>query len=38
MVWTVNDPDEALRVRALGAAAMCTDTPGKMVALFADEE
>jgi glycerophosphoryl diester phosphodiesterase len=38
MVWTVNEPDEALRVRALGAAAMCTDAPGKMVALFTDEE
>ncbi len=37
MVWTVNDPHEALRVRALGAAAMCTDTPGEMVALFANE-
>jgi glycerophosphoryl diester phosphodiesterase len=35
MVWTVNQPDEALRVRALGAAAMCTDVPGEMVALFA---
>lgn len=38
MVWTVNEPDEALRVRALGAAAICTDTPGQMVALFADDE
>lgn len=38
MVWTVNDPDEALRVRALGATALCTDTPGTMVALFAEEE
>ena len=36
MVWTVNQPDEALRVRALGAAAMCTDVPGAMAALFAD--
>lgn len=34
MVWTVNEPDEALRVRALGAAAMCTDVPGEMVALL----
>jgi glycerophosphoryl diester phosphodiesterase len=38
MVWTVNQPDEALRVRALGAAAMCTDAPGAMVALFANED
>jgi glycerophosphoryl diester phosphodiesterase len=38
MVWTVNDPDEALRVRALGAAALCTDKPGQMVALFAGQE
>lgn len=37
MVWTVNQPDEALRVRALGAAAMCTDVPGEMAALFANE-
>ena len=36
MVWTVNEPDEARRVRALGASAMCTDRPGAMVALFAD--
>lgn len=35
MVWTVNDPDEALRVRDLGAAALCTDVPGAIVALFA---
>lgn len=27
MVWTVNDPVEARRVRALGAAALCTDDP-----------
>ena len=38
MIWTVNQPDEALRVRALGAAAMCTDVPGEMVALFANED
>lgn len=38
MVWTVNDPDEALRVRALGAAAMCTDKPGEMVALFNEQD
>jgi glycerophosphoryl diester phosphodiesterase len=37
MVWTVNAPDEARRVRALGAAAMCTDLPGRMVELFANE-
>lgn len=37
MVWTVNEPDEALRVRELGAAALCTDTPRAMVALFAEE-
>lgn len=38
MVWTVNQPDEGLRVRALGAAAMCTDVPGDMAALFANED
>ncbi|MCA9864142.1 MAG: hypothetical protein KC432_14010 [Thermomicrobiales bacterium] len=38
MVWTVNEPDEAQRVRALGAAAMCTDVPGDMVALFANTD
>jgi glycerophosphoryl diester phosphodiesterase len=37
MVWTVNDPAEALRVRALGAAAMCTDMPGLMIPLFAND-
>jgi glycerophosphoryl diester phosphodiesterase len=37
MVWTVNAPDEARRVRELGAAAMCTDVPAEMVALFAKE-
>lgn len=35
MVWTVNDPAEALRVRALGAAALCSDRPGDIAALFA---
>ena len=35
MVWTVNEPGEALRVRALGAAAICTDLPGEMVAIYA---
>lgn len=38
MVWTVNQPDEAIRVRAVGASAMCTDVPGEMVALFANED
>lgn len=38
MVWTVNDPAEALRVRDLGAMALCTDVPGAMVKLFADED
>jgi glycerophosphoryl diester phosphodiesterase len=37
MVWTVNEPDEALRVRNLGAAAMCTDVPGTMAMLLANE-
>lgn len=30
MVWTVNDPAEARRVRALGAAALCTDDPASL--------
>lgn len=38
MVWTVNQPDEALRVRALGAAALCTDVPGEIAALFASDD
>jgi glycerophosphoryl diester phosphodiesterase len=37
MVWTVNEPDEAMRVRKLGAAAMCTDIPGTMVELLAND-
>jgi len=27
VVWTVNDPDDADRMRSLGAYAMCTDVP-----------
>lgn len=38
MIWTVNEPAEAQRVRELGAAAMCTDVPGEMVALFAEQD
>lgn len=38
MVWTVNDPTEALRIRSLGARAMCTDRPGEMVSLFTEED
>jgi glycerophosphoryl diester phosphodiesterase len=27
VVWTVNDPDEARRMRDLGVRALCTDEP-----------
>ncbi|MGD9711322.1 MAG: glycerophosphodiester phosphodiesterase [Thermomicrobiales bacterium] len=30
--WTVNDPAEARRVRELGVAGMCTDTPAEIIA------
>ena len=30
LVWTVNDANEARRVRALGADALCTDVPATM--------
>lgn len=36
MVWTVNDADEARRVRSLGAAALCTDLPSEMRRGLAD--
>jgi glycerophosphoryl diester phosphodiesterase len=32
VVWTVNQPDEALRVRDLGAFALCTDDPALIAA------
>ena len=31
MVWTVNDPAEALSVRDLGAYALCTDVPERII-------
>ena len=31
MVWTVNDPDEAIRLAAAGADALCTDDPAALV-------
>jgi glycerophosphoryl diester phosphodiesterase len=33
MVWTVNDASEARRVRDLGAFALCSDDPGRLMAL-----
>lgn len=38
MVWTVNDPDEARRLRTLGAAVLCTDRPGEMRQTLALED
>jgi glycerophosphoryl diester phosphodiesterase len=32
IVWTVNDPAEARRVRDLGAAGLCTDVPDVIIA------
>jgi glycerophosphoryl diester phosphodiesterase len=32
IVWTVNDIEEAFRVKALGAYGLCTDSPAKIVA------
>ncbi|MBW3633599.1 MAG: glycerophosphodiester phosphodiesterase [Chloroflexi bacterium] len=32
MVWTVNDASEARRVRDLGAFALCSDDPGRLMA------
>ncbi len=34
IVWTVNNVDDARRVRDLGAYALCTDDPAAMVAAF----
>ena len=31
IVWTVNDPREARRVRDLGAFGLCTDDPGRLM-------
>ncbi|MCC7025261.1 MAG: hypothetical protein IT338_20675 [Thermomicrobiales bacterium] len=36
MVWTVNEAAEARRVRDLGAFALCTDDPRRIIAAFAD--
>jgi glycerophosphoryl diester phosphodiesterase len=33
MVWTVNDASEARRVRDLGAFALCSDDPERLMAL-----
>lgn len=35
MIWTVNDPAIALRVRDLGAYALCSDVPDLIQATFA---
>ncbi len=35
VVWTVNDPDEARRMRDLGARALCTDEPAAIRAALA---
>jgi glycerophosphoryl diester phosphodiesterase len=32
MIWTVNDPREARRVGELGAFALCTDDPERIMA------
>jgi glycerophosphoryl diester phosphodiesterase len=34
MIWTVNDEHEARRVRDLGAWALCTDAPDRIMAVF----
>lgn len=34
-VWTVDDPDEARRLRALGATSIITNVPGRIVAALA---
>lgn len=36
MVWTVNEPAEARRVRALGAWALCSDVPERIMAALED--
>lgn len=36
MIWTVNDVAEARRVRDLGAFALCSDDPARIIAAFAD--
>ena len=33
VVWTVNDPQEARRIRDLGAFALCTDDPGRLMTI-----
>ena len=35
IVWTVNDPREALALAALGVDGICTDVPGAVVEAFA---
>jgi glycerophosphoryl diester phosphodiesterase len=37
MIWTVNDVGEALRVRDLGARALCTDDPVRVLAVLRRE-
>jgi glycerophosphoryl diester phosphodiesterase len=37
MVWTVNDVAEATRVRALGAFALCTDVPHRVMVALREE-
>ena len=35
VIWTVNDPEEARRLRDLGAVALCTDHPRRIAAALA---
>ncbi|MCC6791954.1 MAG: glycerophosphodiester phosphodiesterase, partial [Thermomicrobiales bacterium] len=37
VIWTVNDVEEAKRVRDLGAHALCTDVPDVIIAGLAHE-
>lgn len=34
--WTVNDPEEAVRVREMGVIGMCTDAPAEVIAGIAE--
>lgn len=36
-VWTINDPERALEVAAMGADAICTDAPAEILAARDDE-
>ena len=38
MVWTVNDPAEAIRVRDLGAYALCSDVPERIATALQESE